>query len=142
MSKTNPERIIGLVLIGSLLFYAACYSKVVRFQPPPAERPGLVLPAKVRVKLKEKTTVHPEQITGKLVSWKNGKLDISSRHKRSTEGHDRMLEIPVGNIEQMEILTYQRTKFFDGFVYGLLGVGSFFLLVTVIGLTTVESEGT
>jgi hypothetical protein len=140
MSKSNSKRFVALLVTGALLFCSACNTKVVRFQPPPAVRPGLVLPAKVRVQLKEKIPDHPEKVTGKLVLWKNGKLNILSRYNRATEGRDRMLEIPVGNIEQMEVLTSQRTKFLDGFAYGLLGVGLCFLALTVAGMLLIEKS--
>jgi hypothetical protein len=61
------------------------------------------------MKVKEKTLDHLENVTGKLVLWKNGKLNVLSKHRRAVEGRDRMLEIPVGNIEYMEVLTFQRT---------------------------------
>jgi hypothetical protein len=141
MVRYAYRRIVALVLTGTLLFCSACSTRVVRFQPPPAERPGLVLPVEVRMKVKEKTLDHLENVTGKLVLWKNGKLNVLSKHRRAVEGRDRMLEIPVGNIEYMEVLTFQRTRFQDGFIYGLLGVGLTFLALTITANLLTEKSG-
>jgi hypothetical protein len=98
--KTHITRIVFVFL---LICAVGCSQKVIRFKPPPADNPGLRLPVKVEVRLKNRGNSSwgsPQRssesiIVGYLEAWKNGMLIVSN---------DRLMKIPADRVEAIDVV--------------------------------------
>jgi hypothetical protein len=94
------------LLLGTLLLQSACANSYVRFEPPPAEDPGIVMPATVHLTFKEKVALKGtegerefkrefDELNGDLVVWGVGVLTVA--------GEESKFEVPIEHIERMDV---------------------------------------
>jgi hypothetical protein len=102
------------LLFGILLLQSACAQSYVRFEPPPPEDPGVIFPAAVHLKLKEKVALKGtegnrklerefSELKGDLVSWDVGVLTVGRGSGGAKAEVEWKFEVPVEYIKRMDV---------------------------------------
>jgi hypothetical protein len=128
---TRKTRLLWPVVVALSVFTAACTQRLIRFNPPPPENPGLKLPAKVEVTLNSRDRSswgsqgeRPEStVSGNLEAWENGILVVATDHA---------VEIPADRVEMMEIVDAWGEMFSLGCLSGGAAAAIILLLLTFL----------
>ena len=116
-------------LIGILLLQAACAQSYVRFEPPPPEDPGVLLPVTVHLTFKGKVALKGtkgnqeverelSELKGDLVAWDVGVLTVGGVSGGTDAEVEWKFDVPVEHIKRMDMRSGDSSSPFLGCLTG------------------------
>jgi len=111
-------RVICFVLIGPLLLQIGCSKTASTFWPVPHQDPDPSLPCDVKVTLKSEIALHGKHFVFpgrvKTIAWQtneiSGKLVALNDEMASIQIRNKDFEVPIEDIEEIEITRIDRTR--------------------------------